>query len=211
MLAIHEHMNIQGAINPADEHTRIPGLWEKLGTLYNLPILDEREDSVVNDTADESGEMGELYSPFALPKEEYGALMFDRRLDPNGSKSPTLDSMRESTVADTDEPGSSPAPGRGPGRTSRVAPKGSRASKLQKEVEKSQRSSNATSVVEDENMDNAVEDGGESEEDEEVASAEEELEEAKEKVKQKAKGVRASARSKPVRRRRKARRTLRRI
>lgn len=42
MLAISEYMRSQGYA-PADaEHTRIPGIWEKLGTLYNLPALDER-------------------------------------------------------------------------------------------------------------------------------------------------------------------------
>lgn len=40
MLAISEHLKSQGYAT--DEHTRIPGIWKKLGTLYNLPALDER-------------------------------------------------------------------------------------------------------------------------------------------------------------------------
>lgn len=40
MLAISEHLKSQGYAT--DDHTRIPGIWKKLGTLYNLPALDER-------------------------------------------------------------------------------------------------------------------------------------------------------------------------
>ena len=83
MLAIHDYMTSQGVVNPADEHTKIPGIWEKLGSLYNLPILDDREDSIMNDLPDENGETVELYSPFKLPEDEYGAKMFARRLDPD--------------------------------------------------------------------------------------------------------------------------------
>ena len=159
MIAIHDFMTNQGVINPSDEHTRISGIWEKLGKLYNLPILDDREDSIMNDIPDDNGQIAELYSPFTLPEEEYGALMFERRLDPNGSKSPDQDlSRRESTVADTDELGSSPAPGRRSGRTFRTPAKAGRVSKLQKEIENSRRTSKASSVAEDETMEDVVED-----------------------------------------------------
>jgi MRG-binding protein len=168
MLAIHDYMTSQGVVNPSDEHTKIPGIWEKLGSLYNLPILDDREDSIMNDLPDESGEVAELYSPFSLPEDEYGAKMFARRLDPDGSKSPDEDpSRRESTVADTDEPGSSPAPGRRSGRKARTPARAARVSKLQHEVDSSRRTSKATSVNEDETMEDLAEDadGVESDED----------------------------------------------
>jgi MRG-binding protein len=42
MLAISEYMKSQGYAPASEEHTRIPGIWRKLGTLYNLPALDER-------------------------------------------------------------------------------------------------------------------------------------------------------------------------
>ena len=42
MLAISEYMKSQGYAPANEEHTRIPGIWKKLGTLYNLPALDER-------------------------------------------------------------------------------------------------------------------------------------------------------------------------
>ena len=125
MLAIHDYMTSQGVINPSDNHTKIPGIWEKLASLYNLPILDEREDSVVNDLPDENGEVVEVYCLFSLPEDEYGAKMFARRLDPEASRSPEDGASRhESTVADTDEPGSSPAPGRRSWRKARTPARG---------------------------------------------------------------------------------------
>ena len=42
MIAISEFMKSQGYAPAHAEHTRIPGIWKKLGTLYNLPALDER-------------------------------------------------------------------------------------------------------------------------------------------------------------------------
>lgn len=46
MLAIAEYMKSQGYAPADEEHTRIPGIWKKLGSLYNLPALDERVQSV---------------------------------------------------------------------------------------------------------------------------------------------------------------------
>lgn len=42
MVAISEFMKSQGYAPSHAEHTRIPGIWKKLGSLYNLPALDER-------------------------------------------------------------------------------------------------------------------------------------------------------------------------
>ena len=39
-------MKSQGYAPADEEHTRIPGIWKKLGSLYNLPALDERVQSV---------------------------------------------------------------------------------------------------------------------------------------------------------------------
>ena len=186
-------MASQGAItSPTDTHTTIPGIWAKLSTLYNLPILDDREDSLLNHDLllpdDETGDV-ELYSPFALPENEYGAKMFARRLDPDGSRSPPDEeaggrppSRRESTVADTDEPGSSPAPGgRRSGRKARTpaAARGPRVSKLQHEIDggrggsSSRRTSKATSVNEDEAMEDAAEDADGADSDDGEGSGEE--------------------------------------
>ncbi|OJJ73639.1 hypothetical protein ASPBRDRAFT_194571 [Aspergillus brasiliensis CBS 101740] len=138
MIAISEFMKSQGYAPAHAEHTRIPGIWKKLGTLYNLPALDEREDSLITDTAEDSKE---FYCPFELPQDEYGELMFERRLAMEGTASPDpsthAGSRRGSTVADTDEPRSSPAPSRGrkSGRGGRPAGRGTRSSRLHVEVE----------------------------------------------------------------------------
>ncbi|KAF5856915.1 hypothetical protein ETB97_006533 [Aspergillus alliaceus] len=144
MIAISEFMKSQGYAPSHAEHTRIPGIWKKLGTLYNLPALDEREDSL--NTSDDVDNSKELYCPFELPEDEYGELMFERRLAMEGSTSPVhsaqAESRRGSTVADTDEPRSSPAPSRGrkPGRGGRQSTRGPRFSRLQVEVEAPRRS-----------------------------------------------------------------------
>ncbi|KAI9374959.1 chromatin modification-related protein EAF7-domain-containing protein [Aspergillus egyptiacus] len=172
MVAISEFMKSQGYAPSDAEHTRIPGIWKKLGTLYNLPALDEREDSLVTDITDEA-DGKEVYCPFELPDDEYGDLMFERRLAMGGSPSPAPsgqpESRRGSTVADTDEPRSSPAPSRGrkTGRGGRPAGRGTRSSRLQMEVEPRQESS-----VSDDDENESDEDNEESDEDESDAGKE---------------------------------------
>jgi MRG-binding protein len=73
-----------------------------------------------------------------------------------------LESRTESTVADTDEAASSPAPRRRGGRATRRA---GRISKLQQEVGRSRKtSSKAASATEDDRMDDAEQDDGEDDE-----------------------------------------------
>ncbi|KAJ5752892.1 hypothetical protein N7520_009809 [Penicillium odoratum] len=131
-----EFLHSQGYGPTTAEHLSIPGIWKKLGTLYNLEALNERvskpspnlgisllielfnqEDSVITDMNEDEDGVSERYCPFELPYDEYGDLMFERRLATEGSSSPVMsrhaDSRRGSTVADTDEPRSSPAPSRG--------------------------------------------------------------------------------------------------
>ncbi|KAJ0425891.1 chromatin modification-related protein EAF7-domain-containing protein [Aspergillus carlsbadensis] len=158
MVAISEFMKSQGYAPSHAEHTRIPGIWKKLGNLYNLPALDEREDSLITETSDDA-DGKEMHCPFELPEDEYGDMMFERRLAMEGSPSPVpsgqAESRRGSTVADTDEPRSSPAPSRGrkPGRGGRSAGRGTRSSRLQVEVEPRQESSES----EDEDVDSEEE------------------------------------------------------
>jgi MRG-binding protein len=186
ILAIHNYMITQGLVNAEDEHTTIPGLWTKLGSLYNLPILDEREDSILHSSSDENGSPAELFSPYDLPDPEYGAMKFDKRLNLDGSKSPALvNSRRESTVADTDEPGSSPAPGRRGGRAKK---RGGRISKLQQEAGSSRRTSKAASVTEDETMEDAGEEEGEEERGSDEVEDEEEAAEESSKPRSSARG-----------------------
>lgn len=42
MIAISENLRNHGYTSSRDDHTRIPGIWEKLNSLYNLEALDER-------------------------------------------------------------------------------------------------------------------------------------------------------------------------
>ncbi|GES59187.1 CT20 family protein [Aspergillus terreus] len=168
MIAISEFMKSQGYAPSHAEHTRIPGIWKKLGTLYNLPALDEREDSLITDASDDADSTKELYCPFELPDDEYGEMMFERRLAMEGSASPVhstrAESRRASTVADTDEPRSSPAPSRGrkPGRGGRHSTRGTRSSRLQVEVEPPRKEFGAPEDDED-----SDEEGGNDEGDEE--------------------------------------------
>ena len=152
----------QGVVSPDDEHTTIPGLWTKLRSLYNLPVLDEREDSIMHSSSDENGSPGERYCPYELADNEYAAMKFDKRINLNGSKSPALlNSRRESTIADTDEARSSPAPGGRGGRATRL---GGRISKLMQEAGGGRRASKAASVADDQLVEDSAEPGGDDEE-----------------------------------------------
>ncbi|CAG7916605.1 unnamed protein product [Penicillium olsonii] len=143
MLAISDYLKSQGYAPSTAEHMRIPGIWKKLGSLYNLEALDEREDSVITDANDDDDGSSERYCPFELPYEEYGDMMFERRLAMEDSLSPVAsrtsradESRRGSTVADTDEPRSSPVPSRGrnSNRSARPSTRGTRSTRLQVEI-----------------------------------------------------------------------------
>ncbi|KAJ5682441.1 hypothetical protein N7462_005606 [Penicillium macrosclerotiorum] len=166
MLAIADYLKSQGYAPSYAEHMRIPGIWKKLGSLYNLEALDEREDSVITDGNDEDEEPSERYWPFELPYDEYGDMMFERRLAMEGSSSPIsqpAESRRGSTVADTDEPRSSPAPSRGrkSNRSTRQPTRETRSTRLQVEV-----SSGSQGKASDEEEDSGEETGANEEGDE---------------------------------------------
>ncbi|EYE92414.1 EAF7 family protein [Aspergillus ruber CBS 135680] len=134
MIAISEFLKTQGYAPANALHTRIPGIWRKLNTLYNLPALDEREDSLISDAADDGDPSSERYCPFQLPDDEYGYMMFERRLATEESVSPIsgrAESRRGSTVADTDEARSSPAPSRGR-KSTRGRPPGTRGTRAKR-------------------------------------------------------------------------------
>ncbi|KAI9923803.1 hypothetical protein ASPWEDRAFT_40395 [Aspergillus wentii DTO 134E9] len=164
MIAISEFMKSQGYAPSHAEHTRIPGIWKKLGTLYNLPALDEREDSLITDASDDVEGSREAYCPFELPLDEYGDMMFERRLAMEGSSSPVFsghaDSRRGSTVADTDDARSSPAPSRGR-KSNRGRPpgRGTRSTRLQVEIDSSRKSSGTGEEYEDSEDTGGNEDG----------------------------------------------------
>ncbi|PGH11118.1 hypothetical protein AJ79_05063 [Helicocarpus griseus UAMH5409] len=172
MLAISDHLTSQGYAAPNDQHTRIPGIWKKLGTLYNLTALDEREASFATDGSGDSEPAQEPYCPFELPYDEFGEMMFERRLAPEGTSSPPMSlaggSRRGSTVADTDEPRSSPAPSRGRRgtRSARAATtRGTRSTRLHAEAEngKGQKGSKASPVKEEDTAEDGEGEDGEEE------------------------------------------------
>jgi MRG-binding protein len=177
MIALHNYLHSTGCTSPSDAHTRIPGIWDKLSQLYNLPILDEREDTFLPSPPDDPTGSA-LYHPFSLPEAEYGNLMFERRL----ALSPSTPAISErgagsrlaSTIEDTDEPRSSPAPkktGRGGGR-------GTKKSKLQEEAEASVGEGEG-----DEEMDDAAEGEGEEEDEDEEETENAEGEDGEEETK----------------------------
>ncbi|KIW73696.1 hypothetical protein PV04_01794 [Phialophora macrospora] len=172
MIAIRDHLLSTGRIAPEDKHTSTAGIWRKLHTLYDLDGLDEREDSIINLDAGTKGETDEYWREFELPRDDFEELMWQKRFAPDGGggssvvgssrpQSPAT-ARRESTVADTDEPRSSPvsvsgggggsARGRGRGRGGGGG--GGRLSRLQNEVMEgegrkgSRRSSKAPSAAE---------------------------------------------------------------
>jgi MRG-binding protein len=130
MIALSEHLRNHGYDPKIERHTRIPGIWEKLGTLYNLEVIDERENSF--DYAD-ADTIEKKYLEFSLPEEDFGEMMWTKGMAPsNADSSPsrlngaselpepskkrkradtvTTNRARASTIEDTDEPKSSPAP-----------------------------------------------------------------------------------------------------
>ena len=136
MIAISEHLRNHGYTSPSDDHTRIPHIWAKLKTLYNLEALDERvcyfslcalknfancssKENFFDDQKPKNDDSkNEPFCPFTLPDDEFGEMMFAKRFKPEGSSSPLLlpnhpsagsgaGARRQSAVEDTDgEPGS---------------------------------------------------------------------------------------------------------
>jgi MRG-binding protein len=69
------------------QHTRIPGLWRKISQWYDLNALDERENSYAfRDYGDplDADDWDDI-PRFTLPEEDYGHLIFPRRVRERGS------------------------------------------------------------------------------------------------------------------------------
>lgn len=192
MIAIRDFMINQGVTTAEDPHTTTAGVWAKLGSLYDMEKLDEREDSII-DGEDSKGDA--YFRDFELPREDFEELMWQRRIAPEGTQSPAM-SRRASTVADTDEPRSSPVSGRGSVRGTRGSGRrGGRLSRLQNELETektpSRRTSKATSVAdEDQVMEDANDDDEEGQDSEEEEDESSEPEEEGRKAKKAARGGR---------------------
>ncbi|OAQ63201.1 CT20 family protein [Pochonia chlamydosporia 170] len=83
MIAISEHLRNHGFDPDIYHHTRIPNIWDKLRTYYDLDLIDEREYF-------DDDEHDEKYVDFSLPHSHY------------------LDSMMQRAVADASEAPTSP-------------------------------------------------------------------------------------------------------
>lgn len=94
---LHKHLNVTAIANALSshgftaEHTRIPGIWAKLHSLYNLEACDERELNYIGiythspSTSPEAegaeDNEGAWDTNFSLPEDEFGELMWTRRFD----------------------------------------------------------------------------------------------------------------------------------
>ena len=92
MLSISEHLRNHGFDPDVEAHTRIPSIWAKLRTQYDLDIIDDRDNIYRGEAAGVVGDGGtgagagasalfeELYRDFELPPDDFHEDMFSRRL-----------------------------------------------------------------------------------------------------------------------------------
>lgn len=107
------------------------------------------------------GSDGSEYCPFELPEDEYGELMFSRRLENRSVSLVASESRRGSTAVDADEFRPSPGPSRGRrANRARQTIRRTRATRLQAEIEPPKKStSDRVSVAdEDEEMEDVAAD-----------------------------------------------------
>ncbi|TID26569.1 CT20-domain-containing protein [Venturia nashicola] len=94
---LHKHLNVAAIANALSshgftaEHTRIPGIWAKLHTLYNLEACDERElnylgiythsPSTSPEAEGAEDNEGAWDVNFSLPEDDFGERMWTRRFD----------------------------------------------------------------------------------------------------------------------------------
>ncbi|KAL9026244.1 MAG: hypothetical protein Q9196_005062 [Gyalolechia fulgens] len=115
MIALSQHLHNHGFDLARNDHLRVPGIWTKLNKLYNLEILDDRENAFIHASPTDNDQHDQTYYPFSLPRDEYAEMMFKRRLAPAGSRSPSVSAptpsvastsaaatRRASTVEDTE-------------------------------------------------------------------------------------------------------------
>ncbi|GKU01342.1 hypothetical protein FLAG1_03587 [Fusarium langsethiae] len=170
MIAISEHLRNHGFDPDLYQHTRIPYIWQKLKTYYNIEVIDERENFDEDETEDR-------YNEFSLPRDQFFDAMMERaQADP--SEAPTSPAQldlsppppspakkrkrgetktRGASVEDTEEGTDAPSP----------APKSKRGSSRQKKKAtpaKPEKQEKAETTEEEEDDDS--EDEGEEEEEE---------------------------------------------
>lgn len=181
MIAISEHLRNHGFDPDLYQHTRIPYIWQKLRTYYNLEIIDERENFDEDETEDR-------YIEFSLPRKQFFEAMMQRAvadpseapttpaqldLSPPPSSPPkkrkraaTTPKARGASVEDTEDGTDAPSPpmrrGRGAGPRKRAA---SRAKEKQEKQEKAETTEDDDGEEEDDVESSSSSDGEESAED----------------------------------------------
>ncbi|RSL90392.1 hypothetical protein CEP52_014601 [Fusarium oligoseptatum] len=177
MIAISEHLRNHGFDPDLYPHTRIPYIWQKLRTYYNLEVIDERENFDEDETEDR-------YVEFSLPRAQFFDAMMQRaHADP--SEAPTSPAQldlspapsspakkrkrgdtktRGTSVEDTEEGTDAPSPAPKTKRGSRQKKKGATQTKAEKqekaettEEEEAEEGSSSSSSEEEEG---SAEEGG---------------------------------------------------
>ncbi|KAM0245603.1 hypothetical protein ACHAP5_005253 [Fusarium lateritium] len=205
MIAISEHLRNHGFDPDLYQHTRIPYIWQKLKTYYNLEVIDERENFDEDETEDR-------YNEFSLPKDQFfDAMMARAAADP--SEAPTSPAQldlspppspvkkrkrgdtktRGTSVEDTEDGTDAPSP----------APKSKRSASRQKKKAtpaKAEKQEKAETTEEEEDGEDEEESSGSSSEDSEESAEESETQVSKStrgaKKGQKATTTKAKARPK---------------
>jgi len=90
MIALSEHLRNHGYDPTVETHTSIPGIWEKLRSLYALSIIDERENSFEYEDPDK-------FLDFNLPEEDFEVDMFMKGKLPSNTQSPPSSPPKELT------------------------------------------------------------------------------------------------------------------
>lgn len=84
MLAISEHLRNHGFDPDVETHTRIPSIWAKLRTQYDLDIIDDRDNMYRYEGEGGSNSAAPyfegVYKDFELPADDFHDAMFARRL-----------------------------------------------------------------------------------------------------------------------------------
>jgi MRG-binding protein len=81
MICIHIDMRSHGFASDDAPHTRIPGVWKKLSTEFDLDALDTRENEYAfSEDPDPTNPKEAVKIPdFELPEDEFGELMWNTR------------------------------------------------------------------------------------------------------------------------------------
>lgn len=81
MILIHADLRSHGFATDDAPHTRIPAIWTKVSSFYDLHALDEREDAYQFSDEPAPHDPDEAWSipDFELPEDDFGELIWQRR------------------------------------------------------------------------------------------------------------------------------------